>query len=386
MHCKQISQNIKVKVVVKPVESRRELKTFIHLPAIIHKNHLNWVPPLYMDEWTFFDPKKNRSFEHCDTMLALAWKNNKVVGRIMGIISNNYNKIHNENHARFAFVETWNDQEVFRTLLDFTAQWAAKKGMTKLVGPLAFSDKDPQGFLIEGFNEPVPVATTCNFPYMVELIEKEGFQKKYDLVVYKIAIPECIPDFYAKIGERFNRNNKQLRVQEFTSRKKIKPFIRPVLSLINNTFTEIYGFVPFTEKEMDDFANRYLFLINPRFIKIVLNEKNQVVACLIAMSDISKGIQKSRGYLIPFGIFRIFGAGRKSNQLNLLLGAVDPKYQGRGLDVAMGIKLLESARAAGKKTIDSHLELEYNTKVRAEMEKMGGKVYKRFRIYQKDLN
>ena len=374
-----------MEVVVKPVANKRELKTFIHLPAKIHKNHTNWVPPIYLDEWEFFNPKKNRAFNHCETILALAWKNEIPVGRIMGIISLNYNRQHNENHGRFAFIECYNDQTVYRELIDFVANWAAEKGMKKLVGPLAFSDKDPQGFLIEGFNEPVPVATTCNFEYLVDFTEKEGFQKKTDLVVYKIEIPDEIPAFYKKIGDRFERNNKNLLVKEFTKRSQIKPFIRPVLTLINNTFTDIYGFIPFTEKEMDDFANRYLYLINPRFIKIILNQNNDVVACLIAMSDISKGIQKSGGYLFPFGIFQIFGAGKKSKQLNLLLGAIEPGYQGRGLDVAMGIKLLESAKAAGKTTIDSHLELEYNTKVRAEMEKMGGKVYKRFRIYQKNI-
>lgn len=372
-------------LVVKPVASKRELKSFIHLPAKIHKNHTNWVPPIYMDEWEFFNPKKNRAFEHCDTILALAWENNKVVGRIMGVISRDYNKKHSENHARFSFVECWNNQEVFHELISFISNWASQKGMVKLVGPLAFSDKDPQGFLIDGFDEPVSIACNCNYRYLVDLTEKEGFSKKTDLVVYKIEIPDEIPEFYKKIASRFGQNNKNLQLLEFTSRNKIKPFVRPVFSLINKTFTEIYGFIPFTEKEMDDFANRYLFLINPRFVKIVLNEKREVVSFIIAMSDISKGIQKSKGYLFPFGFYHILKAGKKSQQLNLLLGAVDPDYQGRGLDVIMGTKVLESAKAAGKTTIDSHLELEYNTKVRAEMEKMGGKVYKRFRIFQKDI-
>jgi GNAT superfamily N-acetyltransferase len=372
-------------IEIKPVTSRKELNVFIHLPARIHKNHKNWVPPIYMDEWEFFNPKKNRSFDHCETILALAWKDGEAVGRIMGIIHLDYNQAHNENHGRFAFVESWNDQNVYHALIEFISDWARKKGMVKLVGPLAFSDKDPQGFLFEGFDEPVSIASNCNFSYMVDLTNNEGFEKKYDLVVYKVPVPDELPEFYKKIAERSKRNNTNLRIVEFTSRRQIKPHIRPVLTLLNNTFTDIYGFIPFTNKEMDDFANRYLFLINPRFVKIVMNEKNEVVSFLIGMSDISEGIRKSKGYLIPFGIFHIFNAGKKSNQLNLLLGGIHPSYQGRGLDVMMGIKMLESAREVGKTTIDTHLELEYNTKVRAEMEKMGGVVYKRFRIYQKDI-
>ena len=372
-------------IEIKRVSSRKELHIFIHLPAKIHTNHKNWVPPIYLDEWSFFNPKKNRAFDHCDTVLALAWKEGKPVGRIMGIISHSYNRLHHENHGRFAFLETWNDQEVFDALVDFVAGWAKEKGMVKLVGPLAFSDKDPQGFLIAGFDEPVSIASNCNFPYMFELTEKSGFQKKFDLVVYKIPIPHEMPLFYTKISERFYQNNGHLSVVEFISRKRIKPYIRRVFELVNRTFTEIYGFIPFTQQEMDDFANRYLFLINPKFVKLMVNEKDEVVSFVIGMSDISRGIQKSRGRLFPFGFAHIFRAGKKSQQLNLLLGAVDPAYQGRGLDVIMGIRLLESAKSEGKTTIDTHLELEYNTKVRGEMEKMGGEVYKRFRIFQKDL-
>ena len=372
-------------IEIREVKTRKDLHKFIHLPAEIHRDHTNWVPPIYLDDWEFFNPKKNKSFSSCDTILLLAWREKKVVGRIMGIIHRKYNEKHQENHARFAFFETWNDQEVANALIQAIENWAREKGTDRLIGPLAFSDKDPQGFLIEGFDEPAVIASNCNFPYQTELVTNMGYSKEVDLVVYQIRIPNEIPEFYLKIYERAVNQNKGLQVLEFTSRRKVKPYIHPVLNLLNRTFTEIFGFVPFTEAEMDDFANRYLFLINPRFIKIVVNEQNEVVAFIIGMSHIGEGIQKSKGYLFPFGIFRIFAAARKSKQLNLLLGAIDPVYRGKGLDVLMGVKILESAWQQGKTVIDSHLELETNTKVRAEMEKMGGRVYKRFRIFGKDL-
>ena len=373
------------RIVIQEVTSKSELKKFIHLPAAIHKKHSNWVPPIYMDDWEFFNPKKNKSFDSCDTILLLAYQDKNVVGRIMGLIHHTYNEKHQEKNARFAFFETWNDDTVANALLQAIENWCKAKGMEKLVGPLAFSDKDPQGFLIEGFDEPVVIAANCNFPYQVELLEKNEFVKEVDLVEYKIKIPEPLPEFYLKIEERATRMNSSLRVLEFTSRRKVKPYIHPVLRLLNETFTEIFGFTPFTEAEMDDFANRYLFLINPRFIKIVVTRENRVVAFTIAMSHIGDGIQKAKGYLFPFGIFKIFAAARKTDQLNLLLGGVDPAYRGKGLDVMMGVKMMQSATAQGKTIIDSHLELETNVKVRSEMEKMGGVVYKRFRIFGKDL-
>jgi len=378
-------ENISESITIQEVNSKNELKRFIHLPAAIHKDHSNWVPPIYMDDWEFFNPKKNKSFDSCDTLLLLAYRNNKVVGRIMGVIHRKYNEKHQESSARFAFFETWNDLEVARALIQSVEIWAREKGMSKLIGPLAFSDKDPQGFLIEGFDEPAVIAANCNFPYQVELLEKNEFTKEVDLVEYKINIPNPLPEFYLKIEERATRMNRGLRVLEFTSRTKVKPYIHPVLRLLNSTFTEIFGFTPFTEAEMDDFANRYLFLINPRFIKVVVTESNDVVAFVIGMSHIGDGIQKAKGYLFPFGIFKIFAAARKTNQLNLLLGGVDPAYRGKGLDVMMGVKMMQSAIAQGKTIIDSHLELETNTKVRSEMEKMGGVVYKRFRIFGKAL-
>ena len=373
-------------ILIHEVSSKSDLRQFIHLPAAIHKDHANWVPPIYMDDWEFFNPKLNKSFQSCETVLLLAYQDKKVVGRIMGIIHLKYNEKHNEKNIRFAFFETWNDDQVAKALIDAIANWGRSKGMERMIGPLAFSDKDPQGFLIEGYDKPVVISSNCNFPYQVEQLEKNAFTKEIDLVVYLVDIPEVMPEFHQKVEERAIRNNPNLKVLEFTSRKKVKPYIYDVLELLNVTFVDIYGFTPFSQKEMDDFANRYLFLINPRFIKLIVNEQQEVVAFIIGMSHIGDGIQAAEGKLFPFGIFKIFAAARKTKQLNLLLAGIHPAYRGKGLDVMMGSRILASAYAEGKRFMDSHLELETNTKVRAEMERMGGQVYKRFRIFQKNLN
>jgi hypothetical protein len=200
-----------------------------------------------------------------------------------------------------------------------------------------------------------------------------------------VPIPEETPELYLKIAERAIRSNGGFKLVEFTTRKQLKPYIRPILSLVNDTFTSIYGFTPFTPEEMDDFANRYILVLDPKFIKVIENEKKEPIAFVIGMPDISKGIKKSRGYLYPIGFIPVLLSGRKARQLNLLLGAVRPDYQNKGLDTILGSAMLESARKAGKTHLDSHLEMETNTKVRAEMEYMGGVVYKQYRIFQKEL-
>jgi hypothetical protein len=372
-------------ILVKPVCSRRDLRKFIHLPAKIHRDHSNWIPPIYSDDWEFFDSGKNRAFEYSDVIMLLAYRGKELVGRIMGIINYKYNDLHREKNARFNFLESWDDREVIQALLGHVEEWARIKGMKKVVGPLAFSDKDPQGYLIQGYDEPTVIASHCNFEYLTRHLEGLGYRKEIDLVTYKVLIPEKTPELYRKIAERARQNNPGIRLMEFTRRRDLKPWIRPVFTLINDTFTDIYGFMPFTLEEMDDFANRYLLIMDARYIKVLLNERNETVAFVIGMPDISKGIKRSRGYLLPLGIIWILLAGKRSKQLNLLLGAIHPAYQNRGLDTIMGSAMLESAWKGKLECVDSHLEMETNTKVRAEMEYMGGEVYKRFRIYGKPL-
>lgn len=371
---------------IKTVNSRKDMKRFIHLPAKIHKDHENWIPPLYGDEWGFFNEKKNKSFSHCDTILLLAYRDRELVGRIMGIIHHDYNRKKNEKNARFNFLEAWDDREVIEALINAVDEWARDRGMEKLVGPLAFSDKDPQGYLVEGFDEPMVIASHCNFKYITDHLQALNFEKELDLVVYHVPVPEKTPDLYLKIAERTRNNNKDLSLVEFNTRRQLRKYIRPILSLVNDTFTEIYGFTPFTPEEMDDFANRYIFVLDPRFIKAIENKNKEIIAFIVGMPDISRGIKKSCGYLFPIGFIPILLSGRRSRQLNLMLGAIRPDYQNKGLDTILGTSMLESARKAGKTHMDSHLEMESNTKVRAEMEYMGGRVYKRYRIFKRALH
>ena len=374
-----------MEIQVKKASSVSDLRKFIHLPAAIHIGHKNWIPPIYADEWKFFNPKKNPLFDHADTVLFLALKNKKPVGRIMGIINHKYNNAKNERDGRFCFIETFNEREVAEMLISAVEIWAREKGMEKMVGPLGFSDKDPQGLLIEGFDEPMVIATNCNYPYMVSFVEAKGYTKKVDLVVYKLNVPDAVPEFYQKIYERSIKNNRNIKLVNLKHRRQIKPYIRPVLSLVNSTFTGIYAFAPLSTKEMDEFAKRYLMILDPRFIKIIENHKKEVIAFILGVPDIGDGIIKSRGYILPFGFYHILRSQKKTNRLSLLLGSIREDYRNAGLDTILGVEILAEARKCGLRYIDSHLELETNLKMRAELEKMGGVVYKRYRIYQKLL-
>ncbi len=296
-----------------------------------------------------------------------------------------YNEHRNEKTARFGYLETYEDQEVVHVLLARIEDWARAKGMTRIVGPYGFSDQDPEGFLVEGFDHRATIATYYNFPWMPKLVENEGYVKDIDYFVYKIDIPKEMPEFYKKIYERAEKKG-DFEVLEFKSKKQIKPWIRPVLSLMNETYMQnnIYGYAPLDEKEMDELAKRYLPVLNPHFVKAITKD-GEIVAFIIGMPDMSGGIQKARGRLFPFGFIYILRAAKKTKQLDLLLGAVKDKYRGQGLDVVMGVKMIQSALDAGYEIMDTHHEMETNVKVRGEMERMGGKIYKKFRVLQKAL-
>lgn len=371
-------------ITIKEVITKKDLRVFIHLPYKIHKKHREWLPPLVSDEWKVFDKTKNPAFEHCDTIMFLAEKEHQIVGRIMGIINHAYNNGHHENNARFCFAECIEEKEVFEQLIKAVELWAKSKTVEKLVGPLGFSDKDPQGFLIEGFDDDISVmVTNHSFPYMVDYTLACGFNKKLDLFQYRSAVPDIIPEVYYKIAERVKQ--KGFRILEFKKSRSIKPFVQPVFDLINETYTDIYGFAPLDEHESTEFANRFLPLLDPKYIKLVADTNENIVAFVIAMPDISKGFKKAKGKLFPVGFFHILRSFKTTNQLNLLLGCVKTSLQKSGIDALMAVALLESALKGNLKILDSHIIMEENIQMRAQLERLDHSIYKKYRIFEKTL-
>jgi len=374
-----------MEVTIREVKSRRDLKKFIYLPKKIHAKHKNWVHPIYMDERSYFDAKKNKAFSYSDTILLLAYRGEDPVGRIMGIVNKRYNEYKGEKTARFGYLETWKDEEIVRRLLQAVEDWAKDRGMNRIIGPYGFTDQDPEGFLIEGFENRATIATYYNFEWMPPMVERQGYTKDVDYYVYKLEVPREIPEFYKKIYERVKRKG-NFEIVEFKRRKEIKPWIIPVLELMNECYigSNIYGYTPLDKQEMVDLAKRYLPVLNPRLVKIV-KKNEEIVAFIVGIPDLTEGIKKARGRLFPFGFLKILWAAKRTKQLDLLLGAIKESYRGRGLDVLMGVGMIMSAREAGLEVMDTHHEMESNVRVRAEMEKMGGKLYKKFRVYKKNL-
>jgi len=369
---------------INEVRSGIDLKRFIYLPGKLHAGHAGWVPPLYSNERNYFKPARNRALTYSGYIMFMAYLNGKPAGRIMGIINNRCNEYRNERNARFGCFECRDNQDAAHALLSSVEKWATDRGMTKLVGPMGFYNQDPSGLLIEGYEYNPTFNTNYNFEFVHKLIENEGYSKEVDYVVYKIDLRKDIPVFYSGIYNRVVSRGDYV-LAEFKKRHDIKQFIMPVLRLMNECFTELYGFNPLDNEEMKLLAKRFMPVLDPRFVKVVTKDNN-VIGFNIAMPNLSDGIRKAGGKLFPFGMFHILRSAGQTRQLDSLIGGIRKEYRGRGIDVLMGYPTLLAARNAGFLFADSHHELEDNTKVRAEMERLGGEVYKRFRIYKKELN
>lgn len=365
------------------VRTRRDLRTFIHLPAHLHRDHPKWVPPLYAEEWRYFRPRTNRAFAYSDAVLTLARRDGRAVGRIMGIINRRYNERRRESTARFACLECGADEEAARALLDHVERWAGARGMSRVIGPLGFTDQDPQGFLIEGFEHEPSIGTYCNLDNVNHFLERAGYAKDMDYVVYRIDLSRGVPAFYRAIAERAMRRE-ACRLVDARRRADLEPYVQPVLRLMNECFRELYGYHELDEREIEALAKRFLPLLDPRFVKVAVS-KGVVIGFNIAMPNLAEGLRRARGRLFPLGIFHLLRAARTTRQLDSLVGGIREDYRGRGVDAVLGSATMTAAAEAGLRFADTHHELEYNHKVRGEMEKLGGVVYKRFRIYGRGL-
>ncbi len=371
-------------IELRTVTTKSQLKEYIFLPKKLYVAYPNWVPPIYIDEWAFHNPEKNRALSTAEVIRVIAYQNNIPVGRVMGILNKKYNEQHGLKNVSFFNLDCKDDSHIAHALIRFIEQWGKDKGMTKIIGPFGFSDKDPQGLQIEGFEYlPVIVAPT-NPSYLQPLVEAEGYQKEVDCVSYELVVPETMPSVYEKIADRILRNT-NIQLVEFKNKSELKPHILPALRLMNEAYAHIYGYSSMTEDEMKGLADQYLFVLDPEFVKVIQTTKGETIAFGVGMPDISKGIQRAKGKLFPFGFIHIMRASRKAKQLNLMLGAVKQSHRGIGLNVLLGKSMLASAHKRGVTLMDSHLILETNKLMRSEFEKVGGTIYKRYRIYQKQL-
>jgi hypothetical protein len=370
---------------VSPVASRADLKRFIRFPRELYRGNPYWVPPLIRDEIDTLTPGRNPAFENAEAWLYLARRDGRIVGRVAAILSHAANRKYGTKNMRFGWFDSIEDFEVAKALLDAVSSIAREKGMTTLTGPHGFTDLDPEGLLVEGFEELATIAVIYNHPYYPGLLERYGFHKDVDYVEFRAYAPPgtVIPEKMVKMAEwAAKRNN--FRLVRYTSIATLrKERAQELFELLDETFEELYGTIPLTQAQKDYYISRYIPFANPEFIKIAVDEKNEMVGFMIAIPSLARAFQKAKGRLFPFGFIHILRALRKFDTLDFLMAGVKKPYRGKGVDLIMTIDMFRSGLARGARFAESNPELETNSRIQNEWKVIENRRHKRRRIYKK---
>ncbi len=372
---------------IKKVSSKRELKQFIRFNYKLYKNSPFSVPDLYDDMLNTFNPKKNPAFEFCEAEYFLAYDGEKIVGRVAAIINHRANEVWDKREVRFGWIDFVDNEEVSRTLLDAVAQWGKARNMDTMVGPLGFTDMDAEGMLIEGFDQLSTMATIYNYPYYPQHMEKLGFEKDADWVEFKIAIPETLPEKFSRIAQIVIQKN-NLTIKKLTRKEiKEKNYGQRIFELINEAYAPLYGFSQMTQRQIAQYVRTYLPLLDLRMVTCVENEAGELVAVGISMPSLSEALQKAKGRLLPFGWYHLLKALfiKRPKVLDLLLVAVKPEYQSKGVNALLFYDLAPRYYAMGFEYAESNPELELNTKVQAQWSAFDTVQHKRRRAFKKKL-
>ncbi len=375
-------------VEIKKVETKKELKRFIRFNYEFYKDNPYSVPDLYDDMLNTFSPKKNAAFEFCEADYFLAYEDGKIVGRVAAIINRRANEKWGKKAVRFGWIDFVDDIQVSRALIETVKQWGKARGMNEIEGPLGFTDMDAEGMLVEGFDQLSTMSTIYNYPYYPRHMEELGLVKSADWVEMKIAIPDEIPEKHRRISQIIERKY-NLHVRKLKSRAEIRKtgVAHDIFRLINDAYEPLFGFSRMTERQIDQYVNMYVPVLDLRMVSIVENEQNEIVAVGISMASLSEALQRAKGKLFPFGWVHLLKALmlKRPKMLDLLLVAVRPDYQGKGVNALLFTDLIPVYKKLGFEYAESNPELEMNDKVQNQWQYFEHEQHKRRRCFRADI-
>lgn len=373
-------------IVIKEVTGKKELRQFVRFNIDLYKGNPYHVPSLIYDEMMTLDRKQNPAFEVCDAIYFLAYKGDRIVGRIAGIINRRSNEVWNQKRARFGFVDFIDDDEVVDALFNAVRQWAKQQGMEELCGPMGFTDLDHEGMLVYGFDQLGTMATIYNHPYYPQQLERMGFVKDQDWHEFKVYVPDCVPEKHLRIGEIVKRKY-GLKVVKCKSKKEVMPYARPLFETLNISYAPLYGFSPLTDKQIDYYINMYIPMLRLDLLTLIVREEdNAVVGFGISIPSLSRALQKSKGQLWPFGWFHLLKALRSKPEIvDLYLMGVLPEYQSKGVNALLFNDLIPIYKSLGVVYAESNPELESNNAVQAQWDYFQREHHKTRRVFIQKL-
>ena len=373
-------------IEIRKIDTKCGLKKFVKWGIDLYKGNECFVPPLVMDDVNTLDPKNNPAFDFCDSIYFMAYDNGKPVGRIAGIINNVVNEKTGKKTLRFGWVDFIDDTRVSEALFRAVEVWGRSKGMEEIVGPLGFSDMDPEGMLVEGFDQEGTMATIYNYPYYPKHLEAMGFEKEADWIEFRMTIPDGIPERYQRISDIIKRKY-ELSTPKYTSAKKlVKDYGQEIFQLINEAYSELYGYSPLTPRQINRYISMYIPVLRLDNISLIVDKDKKLIGVGIAMPSMSKALIKCRGRMFPFGWIHLLKALRGQNDVvDLLLVAVKPEYQSKGVNSLLFTDLIPCFIKNGYKFAESNPELELNQKVQSQWGYFETRQHKRRRAFRKSL-
>lgn len=363
-------------VVVKTVESKADLKTFVKFPLQLYKNCPYYVPNLYADEMVALDSQKNAMGKYSLSRKFLAYKDGKVVGRIAAIINQIANKDWAHAEVRFGWVDFIDDKEVSKALVDAVIAFGRENGMTTIAGPLGFTDFDNEGCVVEGFDDISSFMLKYNYPYYGAHFEALGMEKINDWLEYRVYVPEQVPEKVVKaahlVSERYNLHIRKISKKEVRKEN----YGRKLFDLVNRTYCQLFDFTVLPPEVIDQYVDTFLGVLDMKYITLVEDAEGKLVAMALTMPSIAHAVKKANGYLFPLGWWHIFKSMyiKHEEALELMLIAVDPDYRNRGVHAMLFNELIPNLIEGGFKYGESNAEMETNTSVQNI-----------WNIYQKDF-
>ncbi len=373
-------------VEIKEVTTRKQINEFVNFPQRLYKGNPYFVPPLLCDEKALFNSKKNVSYDDSEAVYYLAYRDGQVVGRVAGIIQKLYNAKVNEKRVRFSRFDSIDDLEVSRALFSAVENWGRNKGMEILHGPLGFNDLEREGLLIEGFDQLGTFEEQYNYEYYAKLIEDYGFEKEVDWYEYRIQGPKVIDERINRISKLvLKRYNLHIAPTE-SKRKYIKKYREGIFKVLDAAYAPLHGTVPFTPKVRDSIIAQFMLIIDMRFVVTVLDENDSVVAFGVAFPSLSASVQKSKGRLFPFGVFRILHQIKHIKNIDFGLIAIHPEYQNKGVNSIILNGLFETMVDNNIEYADTNLMLEYNNRIQSQWDVFDHVQNKKRRCYVKKID
>ncbi len=368
-------------VTVVPVGSRRDLKRFIEYPFELYRHDPHWVPPLLISEWERFNSSKNPFYQHARISLFLAYRGERLVGRVAAIDDDNHNSTHQDNLAFFGFFEAA-DEEAAGALLARVEAWAREVGREALRGPANPCMNDGAGLQIDGFDIDPFIMMPYNPPSYPGFVEAAGYRKVKDLYAW-------LHDAERGLGERL------LRLVDRVERR-VKPIVRPMdmrrfdreLAILKRVYSEAWeknwGFVKYTDAEFDHLAKELKLIIDPE-VALIAEVNGDVAGVAIGLPDANQVLKRLRGRLLPFGFVSLLRRKRYIDQMRLPIMGLMPAYRRTGLELVLARELYARARAQGYRRYEGSWILEDNDAMNAGCRAIGATIWKTYRLYQKPL-